>query len=44
MRRSKKQRREKIYEVRNLKRKTAQNKQHIAKHTAAAMTDKIKQK
>ena len=34
MRRSKKQRRERIYEMRNLERKTAQNKQHTAKHTA----------
>ena len=42
MKRSKKQRRERIYEVRNLKRKTAQNKQHTARYTAAMMTDEIK--
>ena len=41
MRRSKKQKREKIYEIRNLKEKTAQNEQHTAKHTAAVMTDEI---
>ena len=44
MKRSKKQRRERIYEMRNLKKKTAQNKQHTARHTAAVMTDKIKQR
>ena len=42
MKRSKKQRREKIYRVKNLKKKTVQNKQHIARYTAAVMTDKIK--
>ena len=42
MRRSKKQRRERTYEMRNLKKKTAQNKQHITRHTAAVMTNKIK--
>ena len=42
MRRSKKQRRERIYEMRNLRRKIAQNKQHTAKYTAAVMTNEIK--
>ena len=42
MRRSKKQRRKKIYEMRNLRKRIAQNKQHTAKHTAAVMTNKIK--
>ena len=42
MRRSKKQRRERIYEMRNSEKKTAQNKQHIARHTAAVTANKIK--
>ena len=42
MRRSKKQRRERIYKMKNLKERTAQNKQHIARHTAAVMTNKMK--
>ena len=42
MKRSKKQRRERIYRVKNLKRKTAQNKQHIVRHIAAVTADKIK--
>ena len=42
MKRSKKQRKERIYEMRDSKRRTAQNKQHIARYTAAVMTDKIK--
>ena len=42
MRRNKKQRRERIYEMKNSKRKITQNKQHTARHTAAIMTDKIK--
>ena len=42
MKRSKKQRREKIYEVKNLKKKITQNKQHTARYTAAVMTDEIK--
>ena len=42
MKRSKKQRREKIYEMENLKRRTAQNKQCTARHTAAVTTDEIK--
>ena len=42
MRKSKKQRRKRIYEMRNLKKRTAQNKQHIVRHTAAVMTNKIK--
>ena len=42
MRRNKKQRRKKIYEMKNLKRKTAQNKQHTARYTAAVTTNEIK--
>ena len=44
MKRNKKQRRERIYRVRNLKEKTAQNKQYTAKHTAAVTADEIKWK
>ena len=44
MRRNKKQRRERIYEVKNLRKRTAQNEQYIARHTAAVMTDEIKQR
>ena len=44
MRRSKKQRREKIYEVRNSEERITQNKQHVTKCTAAAVTDEIKWK
>ena len=42
MRRSKKQRREKIYKMKNLKRETAWNEQCIAKYTTAMMTNEIK--
>ena len=42
MRRSKKQRRERIYEVRNSEEETAQNKQCIAKHTITVTANKIK--
>ena len=42
MKRSKKQRRERIYEIRNSEKRTAQNEQHTAKHTAAVIADEIK--
>ena len=42
MRRNKKQRRERIYKVKNSERRITQNKQHIIKHTAAAAADEIK--
>ena len=42
MRKSKKQRRKRIYEMRNSERKTAQNEQHTARYTAAVTADKIK--
>ena len=42
MKRNKKQRRERIYKMKNLKERTAQNKQYIARHTAAVTADKIK--
>ena len=42
MRKSKKQRRERIYEMRNLRERITQNKQHTAKYTTAVTADKIK--
>ena len=44
MRRNKKQRRERIYEMRNLRKKITQNEQYTARHTAAVMINKIKWK
>ena len=40
MRRNKKQKREKIYRMKNLRERTAQNKQHIVKYTATVTADK----
>ena len=42
MRRSKKQRRERIYEMGNSEREITQNEQHTARHTAAVMINKTK--
>ena len=42
MKRNKKQRRERIYEMKNLKREITQNKQHTARYTAAVTANKIK--
>ena len=42
MRRNKKQRRKRIYEMKNSEKKTAQNEQHTARYTAAVMINEIK--
>ena len=42
MKKNKKQRKERIYEIKNLKKRITQNEQHAARHTAAMIINEIK--